>query len=111
MNKVKNYFPIYKNLTHEQMRDLINEKFPINLRYNEDLVDRVHKKFGSSTKTDVAIVIKAAFESVRDLIILNKTISLLKLFQSFRLFYYAYNAKEKLYTTATVKLVTPKGMK
>lgn len=65
----------FKDKTHKEFLELINKEIPIDLRYNEDLVNRVHEKYPLISKAEVAVIIKGVFESIRDLLILGDVIN------------------------------------
>jgi hypothetical protein len=82
----KKYPKFYlRNISNEQMVELLNKEYPIDLRYNEDLVERVHTQYPLVSKTEIATVIKCVFSSMRDLLFLGKTFNFRRLFIRTRL--------------------------
>jgi|SRR5579859_87312 len=92
LHRLKPFF--FKNLTHQEVVDFFNENKPITLKYNLDLVDRVHAKYPLVSKKEIGIVIRASFQSFRDLLFLGKMLFFRDLF---------YNVLLKTFRTARVK--------
>jgi hypothetical protein len=69
----KKYY--FKDITHQQAADILNKDYPINLKLNEDLVNRVHLRYSLISKKEVAIIIRGVFESMRELLLLGKVLN------------------------------------
>lgn len=95
-NKKQPYPFEYKNITKLEAIDLFNDLFPIDLRYNEELIDRVHNKYPYCTKSEISIVVTAIFSSFRELLIFGKVLNFNKLFFNTKLHpYLKRNSKTK----------------
>jgi hypothetical protein len=58
MKKQKTIVPFdFKDMTHQQMVDYLNENHPISLKHNEDLVNRVFARYPVLDKSEVGIII------------------------------------------------------
>jgi nucleoid DNA-binding protein len=85
MMKLKTVLPFFfKDLDHQQVVDLLNEEFPISIKYSEDLVNRVHARYPLIEKHQVSIIIKAVFQVMRDLLVLGKVLTFNHLFFDFK---------------------------
>ena len=102
---VKEY--VFKDMTHHEMMDLLNKELPVNIKYNEDLVNRVHERYPFVDKTDVAIVIKGIFQSFRDLLVLGKVLNFNKLFFDTKLYFFDYRKNGHILPSLKVKISTP----
>jgi hypothetical protein len=102
---VKPFF--FKQLDHQQVVDLINKEIPVNIKYNEDLVDRVYARYPLIDKTQVSIIVKAVFQSLRDLLVLGKVINFNNFFFDTKLFFFDYHRDGRILPSLKVKISTP----
>lgn len=108
MKFIRKHIPIIFKKKPEELIDLLNDKFPINLKSNVDLIDRIHNRYPFISKAEVAIVVKAIFQSLREFLVLGKIISLPRSLNNMRLVVWdhiKYNPsiKVKLKTTRNLK--------
>lgn len=96
----------YKDLDKQEIINLVNNELPINLKYLENLIDRIHKRYPIVDKVQVSIIVKATFESLRELLILGNIINLNKFIFDMKLHCCTY-ISDKLYPVIKVKLTTP----
>lgn len=90
------------------MVNIINAKFPINLRYNVDLVYRVHARYPIVDKTTVVIIIMMIFTSIREVLVFGKILNINNLFFNMKLkIWYHKNTK----TSCKVQITTPPKMR
>jgi hypothetical protein len=66
--------------TYQEVVDLINKELPISLKFNEDLVNRVHEKYPLISKAETAVIIKGVFQTMRDILVSNRVIHLAGVF-------------------------------
>jgi len=104
--KVVNPFS-FKDLDHQQMVDLVNNENPISLKYNEDLINRVHAKYPLISKVETSIIVKAIFQSLRDLLVLGKVLNFNNLFFDTKLHFFAYRKAGAILPSLKVKMSTP----
>jgi hypothetical protein len=97
----------FKDLSHQDMADLVNESHPVNLKYNEDLVNRVYARYSVIDKSKVAIIIKAVFQSFRDLLVLGKVLNFNNLFFDTKLLIFDYRKNGHIFPALKVKISTP----
>jgi len=103
--KVKEYY--FKEITHQEMVEKMNTEYPINLKYNEDLVNRVHARYPFIDKTQVSIVVKAIFQSFRDLLVLGKVLNFNNLFFDTKLHFFDHRRDGHILPSLKVKISTP----
>ena len=48
----------FNGLSNQQVVDILNNDNPINIKYNENLVDRVHARYPLIDKVKISIIIK-----------------------------------------------------
>jgi len=95
-------------MSAKNMVDLLDKECPIDLRYNEDLVDRVHVQYPLASKTEVATVIKEIFNSMRDLLFFGKIFNFHKMFFDTKLYFRAHSKAIKKHRFALrVSMKTP----
>jgi hypothetical protein len=108
VKKPKLVKPFYfQDLDHQQVVNLLNEERPINIKYNEDLVDRVCARYPLIDKTKVSIIIKAVFQSFRDLLILGKVLNFNNLLFDCKLHFFDYRKDGHILPSLKVKVSTP----
>ena len=108
MKKPKTVKPFYfKDLTHQQMLDILNKENPVNLKYNEELVNRVYARYPYIDKPQVSLIVKAIFQSLRDLLVLGKVLNFNNLFFDTKLHFFDYRKDGHILPSLKVKISTP----
>jgi hypothetical protein len=102
---VKAYY--FKELSKQDMVDLVNEEFPINIKYNEDLIDRIYARYPLIDKYKVSIIVKTLFQSMRDLLVLGKVLNFNSLFFDTKLFFFPHRRGGVIMPALKVKISTP----
>lgn len=112
MKKPKIVKPFYfKDLTHQQMVDSLNYQYPISLRYNEDLINRIHLRYPSLNKPSIALIVTEVFQSFRALLILGKVLNFNTLFFDTKLHFFDYRKGGHILPSLKVKISTPPKMR
>jgi len=108
MQKLKTVKPFYfKETNHQEVVNQLNNDHPVNLKYNEDLVNRVHARYPLIDKTQVSIIAKAIFQSFRDLLILGKVLNFNNLFFDTKLHFFDYHKGGHILPSLKIKISTP----
>jgi hypothetical protein len=108
MKKQKTVIPFtFKDQTKQQMVDDLNSSYPISLRHNEDLVNRVFARYPLLDKSEVGIIIKAVFSSFRDLLVLGKVLNFNNLFFDAKLHFFEYCRGGHILPSLKVRISTP----
>ena len=108
MKKPKTVIPFYfKDLSDQQVVDYLNEKYPISLKYNQDLVERVYQRYPLIDKSEVGIIVKAVFSSFRDLMILGKVLNFNGLFFDTKLHFFNHRRDGRILPSLKVRIGTP----
>lgn len=108
MKKPKTVVPFaFKEQTNQQMVDELNDIYPISLKHNEDLVNRVHAKYPLLDKSEVGIIIKAVFASFRDLLVLGKVLNFNNLFFDTKLHFFDHRRDGHILPSLKVRISTP----
>lgn len=108
MKKPKTIRPFYfKDLSHQEMVDLVNTENPISLKHNEDLVNRVHARYPLISRIQVAVIVKGIFQSIRDLLVLGKVLNFNNLFFDTKLHFFDYRKGDAILPSLKVKISTP----
>ena len=85
MERVKyfnNYSVIPKDKTFDEIISDINKQYPIKLNNGEDLIERIHARYPLVSKTEIAVIINATFESIREFLIRGEIVSINGLFNN-----------------------------
>lgn len=108
MKKEKTIVPFnFKDMTNQQMVDHLNETYPVSLKNNEDLVNRVHARYPVLDKSEVGIIIKAVFGSFRDLLVLGKILNFNSLFFDTKLHFFDHRRDGRILPSLKVRISTP----
>ncbi len=108
MKKLKIVAPFYfKDKRHEDTVDLLNAELPINLKYNEDLINRIYDKYPLLDKASIGVIVKSVFQSIREFLILGNIMNFNNIFFDTKLLFYQYLRLGKVNTSMKVKMSTP----
>lgn len=108
MKKPKTTTPFYfQYTTHQDVIDHINEYYPISLKYNKDLVERIHQRYPLISKAETGVIVKTIFGSIRELLLLGKILNFNKLFFDTKLLVFAHRRKGVIFPALKVHISTP----
>lgn len=108
MKKCKTSDPYhFKDHTHQEIVDILNKDLPLNLKYNENLIDKIYNKYPLISKSQISIIVKATFQGIRDLLILGKILNFNKIFFDTKLLVFPYRRKDVIFPSLKVKISTP----
>lgn len=94
MKKVKVAPKFYfRELTKEEMVELLNSEFPLNLKDLGPIVDRIHEKYPYIDKMEISLIVKATFESIREFLVLGYVINFNKFLFDMKLHFYRIKDK------------------
>jgi hypothetical protein len=93
------------------MVDALNKEYPINLKHNEGLVNRVAVRYPLLKKSEVGLIIRGAFQSLRDLLVLGKTLNLNSLLCDAKLFFFIQPRNGKRHPSLRINVSTPPSMR
>ena len=112
MKKVKTIKQFqFKDQTNQEMVDYLNTKYPIRLKHNEDLINRVYNRYPLLKKSEVGIIIKAVFGSIRELLVLGEILNFNKLLFDFKLHFFEHKKGMVIFPSLKVKVSTPPILK
>src|SRR5579885_1443629 len=97
----------FRNKSRQQMVDELNTERPVSLKYNEDLVNRVYARYPVIDKSEVGLIIKAVFSSIRDLWILGNILNFNNLFLGAKLHFFQRPGGGRILPSLKVRLATP----
>jgi len=104
--------PLYfKEMSHKDVVALIEQKYPIKLKYNEDLINRVSSRYPLIDKIKITLIIKTFFQSIRSLLILGKILTFHDIFINTKLFFFDHWRNGKQYASVKIKMKTTKNLK
>lgn len=109
--KIKSFY--FQDLTHDQMANALNTEFPIDLRFNNDLVERVCKRYNvpGIEKSEIVVIIREAFQAIRDSLVLGKILNFNNLFFDFKLNVSEYNGNGIKVPIVKVYVTTPPSIR
>jgi hypothetical protein len=102
---VKEY--VFKEMSHADMMDYLNETLPVSLKNNVDLVDRIHSRYPLLDKSQISFVVRAIFQSIRDLLVLGKVLNFNNLFFDTKLHFFDHRRDGHILPALKVKIATP----
>lgn len=97
----------FKNKTHHEIVDLINEELPIGLKKNQDLILRIHARYPLIDKSSISLIVKTVFQSMRELLILGKILNFNNLFFDTKLHFFDHRRNGHILPALKVKISTP----
>lgn len=106
---VKPFF--FKDITHQQMVDVLNVDLPISLKYNEDLINRIHERYPLIEKHQISIIVKWIFQSLRDFLVLGKVLNFNNLFFDAKLLMFSHLRNGVTFPAVKVQISTPPPMR
>ena len=101
----------FKNKTHQEVVDYFNDEYPISIKHNEDLINRIYARYPLISKAEIAMIVKATFSSFRDLLILGKVLNFNKLFFNTKLHFSRYKRAGRIFPSLRVKIAMPPKMR
>ncbi len=112
---VKPFF--FKDHSNEEvLKDLDNYK-PIKLSYNEDLLERIYKRYPYLKKKEINLIVRSAFFTIREILLLGNIINFNGLMFDTKMHFIRKKipqikvSKTKIGTFIKVHLGTPPSMK
>jgi hypothetical protein len=109
LKTIKAFF--FTDSTHKETYDRISKELPIGIKYNNDLVNRIYDKYPLLSKTEISIIVKLAFESIRELMVLGKILNFNNLFFDTKFHFFAYRKAGRILPALKVKISTPPPMR
>jgi hypothetical protein len=107
----------FVDISAEELVRVLDQEYPIKMK-TDKLVDRVSARYPLIPKSDVALIIKYTFQTIRELLILGKMLYFPKLFQKMILFFYRrpllsefYHRKGEITTGVKIKMKTVEGLR
>lgn len=97
----------FKDITYQQVVDHLNDEYPISIKHNEDLINRVYARYPLITKAQIGTITKAIFLSMRDLLILGRVLSFRRLFVDVKLLFFPQRLKGRIYPAMKTQMTTP----
>jgi hypothetical protein len=102
---VKPFF--FRDISHQDMVDILNRENPINLRHNEDLIKRIHARYPLISKQEISVIVMAIFQSFRDLMVLGKVLNFNNLFFDTKFLFFSYISGGKISPSLKIRISTP----
>jgi hypothetical protein len=93
-------------IPEKELIEDINKDLPINIKKLEVIVNRIHEKYPLLDKSDVAIVVKTIFETMRELLIKNHEISVNNFFKSMKFYYFTHCRQGHIIPALKIKINT-----
>jgi hypothetical protein len=102
---------IFNEITDQEIIQLINKDYPINIKFMERIIDRIYAKYPLIDKIEISIIVRAVFESIREFLILGYIINFNRFVFDMKLHVFEYAAKTKKYLGLKVKATTPPSIR
>ena len=99
------------SITNKEFNTILDKDIPITLINNIDLVDRVHSRYPLLDKTDIAIIIKTVFESIRESLVICKNLSFKEFINRFYIIFYKTSRFGDIKHIVKTQFNTPKGLR
>jgi len=107
MKKQKVVKPFFFKISNQEVVDILNRDYPINMRYNEELINRIHSRYPLISKYEISVIVRAVFQSFRDLMILGKVLNFNNLFFDTKLLFFDCCRRGRILPSLKVQISTP----
>ena len=97
----------FKDLSHQEVVDYLNVELPVNIKYNADLVNRIHARYPLLPKSSIAVIVTSVFQAFRELMVLGKILNFHNLFFDTKLHFFDYRKNGRILPSLKVKISTP----
>lgn len=87
LKKLKNMFRFKGKSFDEKIKE-VNSSIPINLKYNEDLVNRIYDQYPYIEKHEISNIVLTTFSIIRECLIRGDIINIYNLFFNMKLFFF-----------------------
>jgi hypothetical protein len=84
---------------------------PISLVRIQHIIDRVHNRYPLVDKSDIVIVIKAFFETLRSALFVGDTIAIANMFSKMHLYHFSRIQNNRFSRVVKIKLTTSRKLK
>lgn len=88
MHKEKLTKFVFKNKSHEEIVDIINQELPLNLKNQQNLIDRIYLRYPYIKKYEISIIVMTIFSIIRDNLILGNTLNFYNLFFNTKIMFF-----------------------
>ena len=88
MHKEKIINFVFKDKKPEEIVDIVNKEIPLSLKHQQDLIDRIYIKYPYVKKYEIAVVVMAVFDIIRQSLILGEVINFYNLFMNAKLLFF-----------------------
>ncbi len=102
---------IFNEMTDQELIQIINRDYPINIMFLEKIIDRIYAKYPLIDKIEISIIVKAVFESIREFLILGYIINFNRFIFDMKLHAFEFATKTKVYLGLKVKTTTPPSIR
>jgi nucleoid DNA-binding protein len=102
---------VYKDLTIDQFKDLVNKSQQIKLSGKNNLINEIHDRYPLISLQETSLIVKAFFDVVRECLISGEIINFNKTFSNMQLLIYKHRRNNRDYISIKVKISTPAGIK
>jgi nucleoid DNA-binding protein len=101
----------FVNRSNQEMADYLNFLYPIDLRGNHDLLDRVAERLPNIKKKDIEMVIRMIFRCFRDHLVLGHIINFRNMFEDFKLSFWSRRMYKHILRRLDVQVITPEHLR
>ena|ERR1700722_4574545 len=110
--KMKTVSPFrFLDKTKQEMVDIVNKNMRITLKYNKDLVNRVHKRYPLLNEEQIGVIIRNIFTAMRDLLILGKILNFMSFMFDVKLLFFTHKRDGDIFPGCKVSIKTPPPMR
>ena len=107
MKKPKVVKPFFFKVSNQEVVDVLNQEYPINMRYNEELINRIHSRYPLISKYEVSVIVRSVFSSFRDLMLLRKVLNFNNLFFDTKFLFFVSCRRGRILPSLKVQISTP----
>lgn len=106
LKKLKNIFRFKERSLEDKVKE-VNSLFPINLKYNEELIDRIYEQYPYIEKHEISNIVLTTFSIIRECLIMGDIINIYNLFFNMKLFFFHATKDGAIISRLKGELTTP----
>lgn len=97
----------FLDLSKKEIMDLMNSDHPINIKKFEPIIDKIYSKYPLIDKSQISLIVKMVFESMRDFLVMGYVINFNKFVFDMKLNFFVHVIRDKVFPALRVRLKNP----
>lgn len=86
---------------------LLDQNLPISIKNNESLIDRIYSRYPLLSKSEISMLVRTIFQSMRELLVAGHTLNFNGLWFDMKLYFFNYVQNSRIYPALKMHISTP----